>query len=54
MNILLQVGLETVRQFYMEDIILSETSLDHEDPDVVKKTEAYCYEKAETLIEKAG
>ena len=38
----------------MEDIILSETSLDPEDPDALKKTEAYCVEKVETLLEKAG
>ena len=38
----------------MEDIVLSETSLDADDPDVLKKTEAYCVEKVETLLEKAG
>ena len=38
----------------MEDIVLSETSLDAEDPDVLKKTEAYCVEKVEALLEKAG
>ena len=50
----MQIRLDTVRQFYMEDIVLSETSLDAEDPDVLKKTEAYCVEKVEALLEKAG
>ena len=51
---MLQIRLDTARQFYMEDVVLSETSLAAEDPDVLKKTEAYCVEKVEALLEKAG
>ena len=43
-----------VRPFYMEDLVLSDTSLDPSAPDIVKKVEAYCSEKVETLIERAG
>ncbi len=38
----------------MEDIVLSETSLDPDDHDIVKKTETYCLEKVEALLDKAG
>lgn len=49
-----QIRLESVRQFHMEDVVLSETSLDPDDPDVVRKTEAYCMEKVDALVAKAG
>lgn len=48
-----KIPLETVRQFYMEDIMLSDTSLNPEDHNVNKQVEAYCTEKVESLIEKA-
>lgn len=48
-----KIPLDTVRQFYMEDVILSETSLNPEDHNINKKVEAYCTEKVEAMIEKA-
>lgn len=48
------IKLETVRQFYMEDVVLQETSLDPLDHDIAKKMEAYCQEKVEMLLDKAG
>jgi hypothetical protein len=38
----------------MEDVVLSDTSLNPEDHDVIKQVDAYCTEKVESLIEKAG
>lgn len=49
-----KLPLETVRLFYMEDIILSETSLNPMDHNIGKQVEAYCVEKVEALLEKAG
>lgn len=49
-----KIPLETVRQFYMEDIVLSETSLEPGDPDIARKVETYCKEKVDTLLETAG
>lgn len=49
-----KIPLDTVRPFYMEDVILSETSLNPEDHNISKKVEAYCTEKVESMIEKAG
>lgn len=49
-----KIPLVTVRQFYMEDVILSETSLDPDDHDISKKVETYCQEKVEMLLDKAG
>ena len=49
-----KIPLDTVRQFYHEDIILHETSLNPEDHNLAKKVEAYCTEKVEALLEKAG
>ena len=49
-----KIKLQTVRQFYMEDIILTETVLNPGDHDLCRKLEAYCVEKVEALIEKAG
>jgi double-strand break repair protein MRE11 len=49
-----KIPLDTVRQFYMEDVVLSDTSLNPEDHDVIKQVDAYCTEKVESLIEKAG
>ena len=49
-----KIKLETVRQFYMEDIVLEDTSLDPLDHDIAKKMEAYVHERVESLLEKAG
>lgn len=49
-----KIKLETVRQFYFEDITLSETNIKPEDPNCVKKIESYCSEKLEELLEQAG
>ncbi|XP_050394505.1 double-strand break repair protein MRE11 [Patella vulgata] len=48
-----KIPLETVRQFYIEDIVLSETTLSPDDHDVSKKVEAYCQQKVENLLQKA-
>lgn len=49
-----QVKLETVRQFYMEDIVLSKTTLDPNDINAVENVEEFCRKKVEELITKAG
>ena len=49
-----KIPLETVRPFYMEDIIMSETSLNPDDPEITKMMEKYCEKKIEYLISKAG
>ncbi|XP_045212304.2 double-strand break repair protein MRE11-like isoform X2 [Mercenaria mercenaria] len=49
-----KIRLETVRQFYMEDVILRETNLDPDDHDITKKMEAFCQQKVESLLEKAA
>ena len=49
-----KIPLETVRPFFMEDIVLSDTSLNPGDHDIVKKVEMFCLEKVEALIERAG
>ena len=49
-----KIPLETCRQFYFEDIVLRETTLNPADHDIAKKTEAYCHERVEMLLEKAG
>lgn len=49
-----KIKLETVRQFYFEDMTLSETNIKPEDPNCVKKIESYCSEKLEELLEQAG
>ena len=49
-----KIPLETCRQFYFEDVVLRETTLDPSDHDIAKKTEAYCHERVEMLLEKAG
>lgn len=38
----------------MEDIVLADTSLNPDYPDVTRKVEAYCAEKVNAMIEKAG
>ncbi|KAL3876816.1 hypothetical protein ACJMK2_034610 [Sinanodonta woodiana] len=48
-----KIPLETVRQFYMQDVVLGDTSLNPADHDVVKKVEAYCQEIVESLLDKA-
>lgn len=49
-----KIPLKTVRQFYMEDITLNETTLNPTDPGVMKKVEAYCKERVEMMLIKAG
>lgn len=49
-----KIPLETVRQFYFEDLILSETSLNPEDPKIAVKVEKYCVDKVEEMIDIAG
>ena len=49
-----KLPLETCRQFYFEDLALRETTLDPSDHDIAKKTEAYCQERVESLLDKAG
>ncbi|XP_013792884.2 double-strand break repair protein MRE11-like [Limulus polyphemus] len=48
-----KIPLQTVRQFYIEDIVLSETSLNPEDPDIAERVLEYCCERVENLIDKA-
>ena len=49
-----KLPIETCRQFFFEDIVLRDTSLNPSDHDIAKKVEAYCTEKVECLLEKAG
>ena len=49
-----KMELQTVRQFYMDEIVLSETSLNPNHPEVCKQVEAYCAEKVEEFLERAG
>lgn len=49
-----KIPLTTVRQFYMEDVVLSETELDPADHDINRKVEDYCVEKVEAILEKAA
>ncbi|XP_052264918.1 double-strand break repair protein MRE11-like isoform X2 [Dreissena polymorpha] len=49
-----KIRLETVRQFYMEDIVLKDTTLDPLDHDIGKKVESYCQKRVEALLEKAA
>ncbi|KAK7112168.1 double-strand break repair protein MRE11-like [Littorina saxatilis] len=47
------IPLTTVRQFYLEDVVLADTTLNPNDPNVGRKIEAFCREKVEALLEKA-
>ncbi|XP_033100240.1 double-strand break repair protein MRE11-like isoform X2 [Anneissia japonica] len=47
-----KIKLETVRQFYLEEICLSQTSLDPADN--ADKLKAYCEERVEALIDRAA
>ena len=49
-----KLPLNTVRQFYMKDLVLGDTSIDPEDPDCAKRVSEYCAEKVEMLLETAG
>ncbi len=49
-----KLPLKTVRPFYFEDVVLSETSLDPDDPDICKKVEAFCVEKVEAICDRSG
>lgn len=51
---LTKIALETVRPFYMEDIVLSDTSLNPDDHNITKQVEAFCSEKVQALLDKAG
>ncbi|PIK46426.1 putative double-strand break repair protein MRE11A [Apostichopus japonicus] len=48
-----KIPLETVRQFYIEDVCLLDTDLDPADVHAEKKVEKYCAAKIEELISKA-
>ena len=47
------IPLQTVRQFYMEDVVLS-NHVDPKDKSGLKKAEDFCTEKVEELLAKAG
>lgn len=49
-----KIPLTTVRQFYMEDVVLSETELNPADHDIDRKVDTYCFEKVEAILEKAA
>jgi len=49
-----KIPLDTVRQFYMDEIVLSETAINSGDPDATRKVENYCTEKVQHLLDKAG
>ena len=49
-----KIKLNTVRQFLMEDIVLQDTKIRPQDPNVIKKVETYCTEVVEKLLIKAG
>ena len=49
-----KLPLTTVRPFYMEDIVLCDTSLNPGDPDIAKNIEIYCAQKVTELLEQAG
>ena len=49
-----KIPLQTVRKFYLEDIVLSDTTLNPSDPNAGKKVEAYCQERVESLLDTAG
>ena len=49
-----KVALQTVRPFVLESIVLAETAMKPDDPDVARKVEAYCTERVDMMIERAG
>lgn len=49
----MKVPLKTVRQFYIKDIDLEETSLNLHSPDSQEKVAEYCNELVDQFIEKA-
>lgn len=49
-----KLPLETVRQFYTEDIVLMETNLKPEDLKISKKMEDFCAEKVDSYVRLAG
>ena len=49
-----KIPLKTVRQFYMEDVVLSRTSLESNDPDCARNVEIYCQEKVDSMLQRAG
>lgn len=51
---IIKIFLIIVRQFYMEDVVFSETELNLVDYDIDRKVEVYCFEKVEVILEKAG
>lgn len=48
-----KIPLQTVRQFYIEYILLSETGLDLEDSDISNKVVTYCKEKVDSFLDRA-
>ena len=51
---LTKIPLKTVRQFYLDNIVLGDTSIDPEGHKVEEQVEAYCVEKVEALLDRAG
>ena len=49
-----KIPLKTVRQFYMKDIVLADTTIDADDPECAKRVRDYCAEHVERLLESAG
>jgi len=49
-----KLPLETVRPFYLEDVVLSESHINPGEPEVVRKVETFCAEKVSSLLEKDG
>ncbi|XP_006821584.2 double-strand break repair protein MRE11-like [Saccoglossus kowalevskii] len=48
-----KIPLKTVRQFYTEDVVLCETSLNPEDFNITQIVEEFCVAKVEALLERA-
>ncbi|ELU06474.1 hypothetical protein CAPTEDRAFT_226161 [Capitella teleta] len=49
-----KIPLETVRQFYFEELVLQDTSLSPDDPKCEDKVEKYCEEKVEEMLYQSG
>jgi len=49
-----KLPLETVRPFYFEDVVLSESDINPGESDAVRKVETFCAEKVSALLDRAG
>lgn len=49
-----KLPLDTVRQFYMEDVVLADTTLNPDDVELERKVQVYLKEKIDQLLVKAG